>query len=266
MKKEKLRNIRHGLPGYRSVKSFRLWWRGLRKGKQLQKEEIINLSKERDAALQELGYLRGNILELEKRAFSVGLIKLSEARYIFPEKEKWLSDTESMSSNQLVVTKQARGRIIWNGLSDRQAFYLEAESLRRLNCSELSLAERRHFPRLFSLDSGALTVTMSHNGITLDKLKRKVSAPNVESQILTIARTFEKSSVVHLDISRGKNITVDDKGTLCLIDFDIACLDDLPLSGKIQERYDAFLAKGGYAGFIDEMREVTLENPMIEPA
>ena len=171
-----------------------------------------------------------------------------------------------MSSNQLIVTKQARGRIIWNGLSDRQAFYLEVESLRRLNCSELSPTERRHFPRLISLDSRALTVTTSHNGITLDKLKRKVSVPNIETQILTIARTLEKVSIVHLDISRGKNITVDDKGTLCLIDFDIACLDGLPLSGKIQERYDAFLAKGGYAGFINEMREVTLENPMIEPA
>jgi len=83
MKKEKLRNIRHGLPGYRSVKSFRLWWRSLRKGKQLQKERIISLSKERDAALHELDYLRENFLQLEKRAFSVGLIKLNESRYFF---------------------------------------------------------------------------------------------------------------------------------------------------------------------------------------
>ncbi|WP_141638619.1 hypothetical protein [Halomonas sp. KM-1] len=256
--------LRESLKSARVVSKARRKWKHWRSGRDTQ-AAVSWLARERDAALQELEHLRERYLRLEKRAIERNLVEPCRALFVYPEQEDVPKHSLPIGAGNS-VTKQARGRIVWNGLSDDQAFHLEMECLRRVGESQVSLDGRCHFPQLLTWDATARSFTTTHNGTPLDKLQRTVSVPAIEAQLSSIAMTLEKASVAHLDIAGGKNVTVDEAGTLCLIDFDIACLDGFPLSEKIQRRYEAFLAEGGYAGFIDELRRVTLENPMIEPA
>lgn len=255
--------IRERVKNTRGVSRARQKWKRWRSGRDTQ-AAMSWLAQERDAALQELEHLRERYLRLEKRAIEGNLVDPCRTLFVYPVQGDVLKRPLPITVEHS-VTKQARGRIVWNGLSDDQAFHLEVECLRRVGDSQVSLDGRSHFPQLLSWDASARTFTTTHNGTPLDKLRQTMSVPDLEAQLSSIAMTLEKASVAHLDIAAGKNITVDDAGTLCLIDFDIACLDGFPLSEKIQRRYEAFLAKGGYAGYIEELRRATLENPMIEP-
>ena len=66
---------------------------------------------------------------------------------------------------------------------------------------------------------------MSNQGIDLKTLKKKNKIfyiKNLDEQIKCIYDTLEKCQIAHLDLNdNGKNICINEKGILSLIDFDI---------------------------------------------
>ncbi|NWO07456.1 MAG: hypothetical protein HLX50_17730 [Alteromonadaceae bacterium] len=130
----------------------------------------------------------------------------------------------------------------WAGLSADQAFYLEASSLQRL--LDIRSSNQLHhfpFPVLKGVSEEKLTVEMSHCGWSLDQLPRQGAPIKIKDhklQVENIVNMLIKAKVLHLDLrSDGKNLCVDSKGNLSLIDFDIVVVnDERPLSWQIARR------------------------------
>src|SRR5690554_4726817 len=111
-----LKEIRRSIPGYSAVRNARVkWkeWRTLRFDYQL---TVSVITEERDAAVQELEYLRERFVDLERKAVSSHILKANEVRFCFPEHVDF--ETCEIPQDQAVITKSSRGRIVWNGLSD----------------------------------------------------------------------------------------------------------------------------------------------------
>lgn len=115
----------------------------------------------------------------------------------------------------------------WNDLTKKEAFELELEVYKRLQGEP-------NFPQLLSYDERRLELVISYCGQSLDRLKSKqMVVPDLEQQIDRIADALDRHGIKHLDML-PKNICFLD-GQIYLIDFDVAVLDDVPLSDKLSE-------------------------------
>jgi len=117
----------------------------------------------------------------------------------------------------------------YSDLSNKESFELEKECLIRLKGFP-------HFPQIISSNQNNLTITMSHCGESLLNVSKiPLKKVQVKAQITEIVETLKNAGICHLDILM-KNICYKN-GRLYLIDFDIAVLDDTPMTQKLYNRY-----------------------------
>jgi tRNA A-37 threonylcarbamoyl transferase component Bud32 len=127
-----------------------------------------------------------------------------------------------------------------NGLKSFQIMHLEHECLKRLeNNYRCFCCLDNHFPKIVSVNWRKKTITMTDCGETvynireIDKIKPG-DLPIMGIQISCILDNLRRNRIKHLDIHRN-NICIKN-GVIGLIDFNIAVIDDLPMSDDIKMR------------------------------
>jgi hypothetical protein len=145
-----------------------------------------------------------------------------------------------------------RGINVFNGLTKKSAFKLEKDCLDLLNKNYECICEKksRHFPIIHNYDDINYTFNLSYCGKTIKELnscattkseRNKYRHPNLKSQLDCIMFNLQKNKIKHLDMHKGKNLCINKKGVLSLIDFDIAVIDDKFLSEKIEKRANYYI-------------------------
>ena len=135
----------------------------------------------------------------------------------------------------------------WNGLTRRQSFDLEKKCLTILNCKFECLCGNKysHFPKIILWNPYNYSFILLNCGYSLDNYKflvkqkkiKPIIIKNIEEQVDCIVYNLKKCKIKHLDvISNGKNICINNKGIISLIDFDIAVIDNNYKSKKIKDR------------------------------
>ena len=130
-----------------------------------------------------------------------------------------------------------RNKNPWSGLTRKEAFNLEKNCLKILNSNFKCLCDVNcdHFPKIISCYPDKYKFVLSNCGYSFDKyeslVKKKKIKPiiikNMEEQIDCIIYNLKKCKIKHLDMHlSGKNICLNKKGILSLIDFDIASIDN----------------------------------------
>lgn len=199
-----------------------------------------------EAALREIAFLRARLAAAEPHAPHPAILSGFPERYALPDAPR----------TRITHWKEARERLLWSGLTRAQALHLEVTCLTRLAQGQGAA----QFPRILTLDMIAGRFELTDQGMTLQALAaagRTVTIPDAQAQIATILAAMEAARVVHLDMHRdGRNLCVDARGRLSLIDFDIAAFDDVPFSGEIAIRLAEFHAEGGYAGLGARIRDI----------
>ena len=142
----------------------------------------------------------------------------------------------------------------WNGLTRKEGFNLEKDCLILLNSNFKCLCDVKceHFPKIISCDPGKYKFIFSNCGYSLEKYERLVKTKkikpiiikNMEEQIECIIYNLKKSKIKHLDMHpSGKNVCINNKGIISVIDFDIASIDNNYKSKQIKdgaERYGKY--------------------------
>ena len=112
-------------------------------------------------------------------------------------------------------------------LSSNQGFLLEKFILKKLEDNYECICKdkkRQHFPKLIKVFKKK-KIYITKCGISLDKLKKKLkkkySKIDFKPQIECIIHNLKKNDIIHNDL-RKKNLTIQNDGTLGLIDFEIA--------------------------------------------
>jgi tRNA A-37 threonylcarbamoyl transferase component Bud32 len=118
---------------------------------------------------------------------------------------------------------------IYNDLTKQQAFELELEIYKRVHTND-------YFPSLHEYNEERCELVIEHCGDNLVKIKKPLKIPDLRLQVDRICQVLEEQRIMHLDIWKG-NICYKN-GRIHLIDFDIAVVDDRPLSKLLRERYD----------------------------
>lgn len=115
---------------------------------------------------------------------------------------------------------------IYNGLDAIHGFKLERDVYTRLQ-------GEKHFPKIISIDEQNCVLEIENTGNSLDKLQ-SIDVADIDKQIDEICESLKRCGVTHLDIHPdGKNITVKG-GVLYLVDFDMAVIDEKPVSNKLE--------------------------------
>jgi hypothetical protein len=128
----------------------------------------------------------------------------------------------------------------FNGLSTFQNFILELDCLSLIN-SVTAGEEPRHFPRLIDFDVESRSITMSHQGTSVDRLTKRVVVPDFEAQVSRMLQVLHDAQVVHLDMNpSGRNLLVDERGILSIIDFDCAVALERPFSESYRARVNTY--------------------------
>ena len=136
--------------------------------------------------------------------------------------------------------KKLKNKIRWNGLNRKQSFILEYNCLKRLNenfkciCTQPS----SHFPKIISRKKYRKFV-LSYCGKSLNINKTDIIIENMEEQIDCILHNLQISNIKHLDM-KSKNLCINDDGIISVIDFDIAVIDNNPLSNKIKKFFKKY--------------------------
>jgi hypothetical protein len=159
-------------------------------------------------------------------------------------------------SNIIKVTKNMEINL-WNGLTRKEGFDLEKDCLIILNSNFKCLCDVKceHFPKIISYNADKYKFILSNCGYSLDKyallVKTKKIKPiiikNMKEQIECIIHNLKNCKIKHLDlIWNGKNICINNKGIISLIDFDIASIDNNYKSEKIKNRANEYDKDGYY--------------------
>lgn len=163
---------------------------------------------------------------------------------------------KELTNNIIKITKN-KAINPWNGLTRKEGFDLEKDCLIILNSNFKCLCDVKceHFPKIISYNGDKYKFIFSNCGYSLNKyelfVKTKVIKPiiikNMEEQIECIIYNLKKCKIKHLDmVSNGKNICINNKGIISLIDFDIASIDNNYKSEKIKNRANAYDKDGYY--------------------
>lgn len=106
-----------------------------------------------------------------------------------------------------------------------------------------------HFPKIITCNLEKYKFILTNCGYSLDKyellVKTKKIKPiiikNVDEQIECIIYNLKKCKIQHLDmVYNGKNICINNKGIISLIDFDIASIDNNYKSEEIRNRANGY--------------------------
>jgi len=135
----------------------------------------------------------------------------------------------------------------FNGLTREQGFEFEKECLFLLqkNFECTCGLECNHFPIINNSINKLYKMFITDCGISLDKYKKLIEKDNLEpyeikkqnEQINCIISNLKKCKIKHLDMHpSGKNMCINKNGIVSLIDFDIAIIDNNPLSKQISKR------------------------------
>jgi tRNA A-37 threonylcarbamoyl transferase component Bud32 len=149
------------------------------------------------------------------------------------------------------------------GLTPIEAFELELACYKRLSSYD-------NFPILINYDKKSFQLFLEDCGINLMSYfkskkrfrkkneifaKLEVDIDSIQRQVETIIKTLNDNNIVHLDLSKpGKNLCFKN-GSIYLIDFNIAVIDNNPLSKEINDLYDNFLNSGGYDNLEKKIKE-----------
>ena len=134
-----------------------------------------------------------------------------------------------------------------NGLTRKDAFNLEKDCLTILNSNFECLCNVKceHFPKIIYCNAYNYKFIFSNCGYSLDKYKflvktkkiKPIIIKNMNKQIECIIHNLKKCKIKHLDMrDDGKNICINNKGIISLIDFDIASIDNNYKSQQIKNR------------------------------
>ena len=176
-----------------------------------------------------------NNYECNKKIFDVSL---SIGLYSF----------NNINNNELIIKKTktcGNGINIFNGLNKKHSYQLEKECLLLLNKNFECICEKKmqHFPVIFNCDDDNCIFLLSHCGKLIKELrspstkkieKKLYKHKNLYTQVDCILYNLKKNKIKHLDMDKGKNLCLNKSGVVSLIDFDIAIINDNPLSGKIK--------------------------------
>ena len=136
------------------------------------------------------------------------------------------------------ITKITRHRPITEG------FNLEKKCIRKLNNNFkcICITKCNHFPILKKCDKYNHTFVLSNCGLSIDKYIQMVKMgqikpyklKNYNKQIDCILSNLNKCKIQHLDVVTvpwGKNLCINKKGILSLIDFDFATINNVYAKG-----------------------------------
>ena len=179
--------------------------------------------------------------------------KITKCSYYYTRSNKRKKSNELIVKNHIgkvvhpekIIIKIMRDNNIWSGLTVKESFELEKDCLTLLHSNFECICGNRckHFPKIISCDPIIRKLIISERGYSLNKyellLKTKKIEPikvkNIEKQIDCIIHNLEKSKIKHLDMCpSGKNICVNKKGIISIIDFDISSINDNYNSEKIK--------------------------------
>lgn len=97
-----------------------------------------------------------------------------------------------------------------------------------------------HFPKIIDSCPEKCKFVLSNCGKSIDKYKKynqKINIINPDKQINCIIHNLKKCKIKHLDMpNNGKNLCVDKNGTLSLIDFDWAAINDKYVSNIFRRK------------------------------
>lgn len=141
----------------------------------------------------------------------------------------------------------------FNGLKRPTAYKLEKECLTLLSDNYRCICKNNsafHFPKIVRSDDQSMTFILTNQGQSLDKLRGTFPPTilNIREQIACICFNLSQNKIRNLDVhASGKNLCITTDGTISMIDFDIASINDTYLSSAIQSRairyadYDDYL-------------------------
>ena len=144
-----------------------------------------------------------------------------------------------------MIIKSAKDMTRYSGLKIEASYNLEKKCLILLekNYECICGLKCNHFPVIKSFDDEAKIFTLSNNGYTLPDYRRKryakkikrIIIKNKKNQIDCIIQNMKKSKVKHYDLHHnGKNVCINEQGVISIIDFDIAVINDNPLTKEIE--------------------------------
>ena len=154
-------------------------------------------------------------------------------------------------TNIIKITKNYRNNNPWTGLTRKEAFNLEKNCLTILNSNFKCLCDVKceHFPKIIYCNLDKYKFVLSNCGYSFNKYEllvktkkiKPITIKNMEEQIECIIYNLKKCKIKHLDMHPcGKNICLNKKGILSLIDFDIASIDNKYKSIKKKDIENAF--------------------------
>jgi len=112
----------------------------------------------------------------------------------------------------------------------------------------------KHFPRLVASDNISMTSTYVGTPMSTTLFRELpivgLQRESALEQVDSIIQCLNKSRVRHLDgVKTCKNVAIMKKNmnyTVALYDFDISSIDEIPLSEKIQNRFDLAITFNDY--------------------
>ena len=114
------------------------------------------------------------------------------------------------------------------------------------------------FPIIYKLNNDQFK--LSNNGISLNKLRSKIVVPKYKLQLKNIIHNLKGNNIKHFDMCfTGKNIVVNKKGTISLIDFNLSQINNFPSTLFINIRSKKFKYKKLY----DKMEDILKKNKYI---
>ena len=125
----------------------------------------------------------------------------------------------------------------YTGLTRKEGFDLENDCLTILNSDFKCLCDVKcsHFPKIISCNQNEYKFIFSNCGYSIDKYElliktnkiKPITIKNMEEQIECIIYNLKKCKIKHLDMCpSGKNLCINEKGILSIIDFDIATINN----------------------------------------
>jgi thiamine kinase-like enzyme len=138
-------------------------------------------------------------------------------------------------------------------LDQSNSFLLEVSCLKKIKKHYTCICDvkKKHFPKILKIDVKKFQISLSNRGFSVkDIIKKNLDyVPiNIEEQLKCIIHNLKKKNIKHLDMAEnGKNICINKKGTISLIDFDYVSIGDKYMSSKIErsacrfKNYDEYL-------------------------
>jgi len=171
--------------------------------------------------------------------------------------------------NNYIIKKKNNYGIYFHGLSKYHSFLLEYNCLNKLNKNYECICRDKvnHFPKIINVYLPHYKFMLTRCGRSLNKLKKRVIITNLDEQLNCIIHNLYKNNIKHLDMtSDGKNMCIDENGTIAIIDFDISSINNKYASNKIYKRFTRRYGtnKNYYKKFREKMFNILKDNKFVK--